>query len=308
MGAGHHHGHEHAAPSPDDFDTAFIVGIALNLAFVIIEAAYGFAANSMALLADAGHNLSDVLGLVVAFAGAKLVKRQPSARFSYGLKKSSILAALINALLLLVAVGAIAAEAIRRLFDPQSSEGMTVVIVAGIGIVINALTAMLFMRGRKSDINIRGAYLHMVADALVSAGVVIAGLLIIWTGALWIDPVTSLVIAAVILFGTWGLFTEATAMTLGGTPRGIDPDKVAAALDSLPGVNRAHHLHIWALSTTEIALTVHLDVEGEVDRDKIIREANETMSRQFGIDHSTIQVERAGDAGCAEPDDKDCGH
>ncbi len=301
MGAGHHHGHDHDhghghhhhGPADGDYSRAFIVGIVLNLAFVVVEAGYGFAANSMALLADAGHNLSDVLGLVVAFIGAKLVKRRPSARFTYGLKKSSILAALLNALLLMVAVGGIGAEAIRRLIDPEPANGTTVMIVAGIGIVVNGLTAMLFASGRKGDINIRGAYLHMMADAAVSAGVVVAGFLILQTGAEWIDPVTSLVVAAIILWGTWGLLAEATSMTLAGTPRGIDPQVVENALARLPGVTGAHHLHIWSLSTTETAMTVHLMVEDDVDRDRILRQANAFVHDMFGIDHSTIQVERA---------------
>ena len=304
MGAGHHHGHDHGhghghhhghhhGPADGDYSRAFVLGILLNLGFVVVEAAYGFAVNSMALLADAGHNLSDVLGLVVAFVGAKLVKKRPSARFTYGLKKSSILAALINALLLLVAVGGIGAEAIRRLIDPEPANGSTVMIVAGIGILVNGLTALLFASGRKGDLNIRGAYLHMLADAAVSAGVVVAGFLILQTGAEWIDPVTSLIVAAIILYGTWGLLAEATSMTLAGTPRGIDPQAVETALARLPGVAGTHHLHIWSLSTTETAMTVHLLVEENVDRDRILRQANAYVHELFGIDHSTIQVERA---------------
>ena len=311
MGAGHYHGHAHGhshahghghqhGPADGDYSRAFVIGIVLNLVFVVVEAAYGFAANSMALLADAGHNLGDVLGLVVAFIGAKLVKKRPSARFTYGLKKSSILAALINALLLLVAVGGIGAEAIRRLIDPEPANGSTVMIVAGIGILVNGMTALLFASGRKGDLNIRGAYLHMLADAAVSAGVVVAGFLILQTGAQWIDPVTSLVVAGVILTGTWGLLAEATSMTLAGTPRGIDPQAVETALARLPGVAGTHHLHIWSLSTTETAMTVHLLVEEGVDRDRILRQANAFVHELFGIDHSTIQVERAHgeEAGC----------
>jgi cobalt-zinc-cadmium efflux system protein len=255
----------------------------------------------MALLADAGHNLSDVLGLVLAWAGATLVKRRPNARFSYGLKKSSILAALLNALLLMAAIGAIAAEAIRRLSNPEPTNGETVVIVATIGIVINGVTAWLFARGRHDDINIRGAFLHMVADAAVSAGVVIAGLLILQTGAEWIDPVTSLVVAFVILWGTWGLLSESVAMTLAGVPKGIDSAQVARALEKLPGVSAIHHLHIWSISTTETALTVHLVAEDNVDRDRLIRQSNAYVHDMFGISHSTIQVESAAmnhDHGC----------
>ena len=308
MGAGHNHaGHHHG--NGGNFGRAFIIGIILNLAFVIVETIYGFAANSMALLADAGHNLSDVLGLVVAYVGALLVKRRPSPRFSYGLKKSSILAALINALLLLVAVGGIIAEAIRRLIEPEPSNGSTVMAVAAVGIVINGLTALLFARGRHGDLNIRGAYLHMVADAAVSAAVVVAGLAILLTGERWIDPVVSLVVAAVILWGTWGLLTEATSMTLAGTPRNIESAQVARALEKLPGVVGTHHLHIWSLSTTETAMTVHLQVGDDVDRDLILRQANAYVHQMFGIDHSTIQVECAAPASGNDcTDGEDCGH
>lgn len=302
MGAGHHHaghaGHDHNA----SFGPAFVIGIALNLAFVIVEIIYGIAANSMALLADAGHNLSDVLGLVVAYVGAMLVKRRPSPRFSYGLKKSSILAALINALLLLVAVGGIIAEAVRRLIEPEPSNGSTVMAVAAVGIVINGLTALMFARGRHGDINVRGAYLHMVADAAVSAAVVIAGLAILLTGERWIDPAISLVVAGVILWGTWGLLLESTSMTLAGTPKNIEAGQVARALEKLPGVVGTHHLHIWSLSTTETAMTVHLQVDDAVDRDLILRQANAYVHQLFGIDHSTIQVERAVERG------DDCDH
>ena len=289
MGGDHRHGHDHA---PGAFDRAFLIGIVLNGGFVVVEAAYGFSANSMALIADAGHNLGDVLGLVVAYIGARLVRRRASARFTYGLKKSSILAALFNALLLLVAVGGIGVEAVHRLLEPESVDGVTVMAVAAVGILINSATALMFARGRKGDINVRGAYLHMVADAAVSAGVVIAGALTLWTGERWIDPAASLAVGAIILWGTWGLLTEATAMTLAGTPRGIDPAKVGAALERLPGVVATHHLHIWPLSTTETAMTVHLIVDDTVDRDRIIVQANEAVRHRFGIAHSTVQVER----------------
>ena len=308
MGAGHNHaGHDHAAGA--SFGSAFIIGILLNLGFVVVETIYGFSANSMALLADAGHNLSDVLGLVVAFVGASLVKRRPSPRFTYGLKKSSILAALINALLLLVAIGGIIAEAVRRLVHPEASNGNVVMAVAAVGILVNGITAWLFARGRHNDINIRGAFLHMASDAVVSAAVVIAGFLILRTGLTWIDPVISLVVAAVILWGTWGLLAESTAMTLAGTPKRIEPDQVSRALEKLPGVTGTHHLHIWSLSTTETALTVHLQVDSACDRDLILRQANAYVHQMFGIDHSTIQVELSAPA--AATDDchgDDCGH
>ena len=287
---GHNHAHGHAGDG--GFSRSFAIGILLNLGFVVVEAVFGFIAGSMALLADAGHNLSDVLGLALAWGGAALVRRGPNARFSYGLKKSSILAALLNALLLMVAMGAIIAEAIHRLSAPQPTDGQTVMVVAAIGIAINSITAMLFARGRKHDINVRGAYLHMVADAAVSAGVVLAGFLMLATGRLWIDPVTSLVVAAIILWGTWDLLVEATTMTLAGVPKGINSDQVGRALETLPGVTAAHHLHIWSISTTETALTVHLVVAEDVDRDKLIRQANAYVHQLFGISHSTIQVER----------------
>ena len=307
MGAGHNHsGHDHSAGG--DFGPAFVIGIALNLTFVVVEAGYGLAANSMALLADAGHNLSDVLGLAVAYGATLLVQRRPSPRFTYGLKKSSILAALVNALLLLVAVGGITAEAVRRLVEPEPANGSTVMAVAAVGIVINGVTALLFARGRANDINVRGAFLHMAADAAVSAAVVIAGYLMLRTGLAWIDPVVSLAVAGVILWGTWGLLAEATSMTLAGTPKAIQSEQVARALEKLPGVVGTHHLHIWSLSTTETALTVHLQVGEDVDRDLILRRANQYVHQLFGIDHSTIQVEKSGADRGEDCAGDDCGH
>lgn len=289
--AGHNHDHSHA---PNDFGWAFLIGTGLNLGFVIVEATFGFIANSTALLADAGHNLSDVFGLMIAWAGSALVRRKPTPRFSYGLKKTSILAALINALVLMVAVGAIILEAIQRLNRPESADGIVVMQVAAVGILINGLTAWLFARGREHDINVRGAFLHMVSDAAVSAAVVVAGYLIFLTGHRWIDPVISLFVAAFILWGTWSLLTESLSMTLAGVPKGIDPDQVSRALSELPGVEDTHHLHIWALSTTETALTVHLVVEPDVNRDVILGQARAYVHQLFGISHSTIQVERPG--------------
>ncbi|WP_309611145.1 cation diffusion facilitator family transporter [Sphingomonas sp.] len=292
----HGHGHNHA---PAEFGSAFLLGIVLNLGYVAVEAVFGFWAGSVALIADAGHNLSDVLGLAIAWGGAVLIKRKPSPRFSYGLKKSSILAALINALILLVAIGAIAAEAVQRLVSPRSSDGMTVMIVAALGIIINGVTSWLFARGRHHDINIRGVFLHMASDAAVSAAVVIAGALILWTGAMWIDPIVSLIVVAVILWGTWGLLTEAAVLTLSGVPNGIDAGLVEQALARLPGVVEAHHLHIWPLSTTETAMTVHLVVASGRDRDSVLRQANAYAHEMFGIAHSTIQVEETGPGECA---------
>ena len=288
-GHSHDHGHHHG---PGDYSRAFAIGIALNLAFVVVETVYGFMAGSMALIADAGHNLSDVLGLVVAWAGAAMARRSASARFTYGWKKASILAALINALFLLVAVGAIGAEAIRRLFDPAPTDGGTVMIVATVGIVINGLTALMFARGRADDINIRGAYLHMAADAAVSAAVVVAGLLILWTGQLWVDPVTSLAVAVVILWGSLGLLKESVWMSLAGVPSGIDVDEVEAALSDLEDVEAVHDLHIWPLSTTETALTAHIVTARADYPDALLERARRMLHDRFRIEHSTIQVER----------------
>jgi cobalt-zinc-cadmium efflux system protein len=290
MGAGHDHHHNHHAKA--DFGRAFAIGIALNLGFVAIEAVYGFIANSMSLLADAGHNLSDVLGLVVAWAGAVMAKRAASPRFTYGLKKAPILAALANSLFLLVAVGAIGAEAIRRLFYPSSSDGETIMIVAGVGIAVNALTALLFARGREHDINIRGAYLHMAADAAVSAAVVFAGLVILWTGQRWVDPIMSLAVAVVILWGSIGLLKESVWMSLAGVPSSIDVDLVEAELAELDGVETVHDLHVWPLSTTETALTAHLVAPDVASTDALLQEARRMLHDRFRIEHCTLQIER----------------
>jgi cobalt-zinc-cadmium efflux system protein len=254
----------------------------------------------MALLADAGHNLSDVLGLVIAWGGAVMAKRSASPRFTYGLKKASILAALINGLFLLVAVGAIGAEAIRRILHPSPSEGGTMMIVAGVGIVINTATALLFARGREHDLNIRGAYLHMAADAAVSAAVVFAGLLIVWTGQLWVDPVMSLAVAGVILWGSVGLLRESVGMSLMGVPSGIYLDEVEAELGRLDGVETVHDLHVWPLSTTETALTAHLVAPDVTSTDALLEAARRMLHDRFAIEHCTIQVERTRleDADC----------
>jgi cobalt-zinc-cadmium efflux system protein len=287
----HDHGHAHSH-APVDFGRAFAIGISLNLAFVAAETVFGFLANSMSLLADAGHNLSDVLGLVVAWAGAAMAKRAASPRFTYGFKKAPILAALANSLFLMIAVGAIGAEAIRRLFHPSTTEGGTVMIVAAIGIVINGATALLFARGRHHDLNIRGAYLHMAADAGVSAAVVFAGLVIVWTGQRWVDPVMSLAVAVVILWSSIGLLKESVWMSLAGVPSGIDVDVVEAELAQLDGVQTVHDLHIWPLSTTETALTAHLVAPDVASTDGLLEAARRMLHDRFRIEHCTLQVER----------------
>jgi cobalt-zinc-cadmium efflux system protein len=298
---GHHHGHGHSH-APASFGRAFAIGIGLNIVFVAVEATYGFLANSMALLADAGHNLSDVLGLLLAWGATWLAKRPPSRRFSYGLRGATILAALANAIILLIAVAFIVYNAVMRLIIPDLVQGETVMIVAGIGIVINGVTAWMFARGRKGDLNIRGAYLHMVADALVSAGVVIAGLLIASTGWLWIDPVTSLIVAALIFLATTDMARESAGMALAGVPRSIDPEAVEAQLQGLPGVTRVHDLHIWPMSTTETVLTAHLVVPAGHPGDAFLAEARARLRERFGIGHVTLQVERGVPADCG-----DCG-
>ena len=296
----HDHGHVHA---PANFGRAFAIGIGLNAAFVLVEAGYGFVSNSTALLADAGHNLSDVLGLVVAWIAAVLSKRPPTPRLTYGLRNTSILAALLNAVLLLIAAGAIILEAIQRLLHPEPVAGMTVIVVAAIGIVINGVTAWLFASGRDGDLSIRGAYLHMAADAAVSAGVVAAGLLIMVTGWLWVDPVTSLLIVAVIVWGTWGLLRESTAMSMAAVPSTIDPTAVRFYLVGLPGVVSIHDLHIWPMSTTETALTAHLVMPAGNPGDAFLIETCRQLSHDFGIGHATLQIENATIARCAlEPD------
>ncbi|MEP2235674.1 MAG: cation diffusion facilitator family transporter [Alteripontixanthobacter sp.] len=291
------HGHSHA---PADFGRAFAIGVVLNTVFVIVEATYGWLAGSMALIADAGHNLSDVLALLLAWGASVAAKKPPSARFTYGFKSSTILAALANAALLLVAIGAILYETLHRLNDPVPVEGMTVVIVAGIGILINGFTAWMFMRGRKHDLNIRGAYLHMAADALVSVGVVVAGLAIIWTGAQWIDPLTSLVIVAVIAWGTWGLAKDSLKLGLLAVPEGISESQVRAYLASLPGVASVDDLHIWPMSTTETALTAHLVMPGGHPGDAFLREVSGELEGHHRIGHVTLQVQMQGECagGC----------
>ena len=298
---GHSHGHGHSHAPVAGHDRAFAIGIGLNLAFVVGEAAFGLIAGSVALLADAGHNLSDVLGLCAAWAAIALGRRAASKRFTYGLKGSTILAALLNALLLLVALGAILLEAVQRLAMPAPVDGPTVAWVAGAGILVNGATALLFLRGREGDINIRGAYLHMASDAMVSAGVVVSGLVIWWTGLTWIDPVVSIVIAVLIFLQTWGLLRESVEMALAAVPRSVDSDKVWDALRALPGVARVHHVHIWPMSTTETVLTAHLVIPAGHPGDAFLDTTRAMLKGRFGIGHATLQVELSGaEAGDAE--------
>jgi cobalt-zinc-cadmium efflux system protein len=295
----HHHHHDHGhSHAPGNFGRAFAIGITINLAYVGIEAIAGLTTGSMALLADAGHNLSDVLGLAVAWAGLRLAERPASARFTYGLKRSGILAALFNGVLLLFACGAIAVEALRRLADPQPVPGTVIMAVAAGGILVNGVTAWLFARGRKGDVNIRGAYLHMLADAGVSAAVVVSGLIILKTSLYWIDPALSLVVVAVILRGTWGLLRESVAMALDAVPDGIDAQAVADFLKSRPGVVTVHDLHIWPMGTTDTALTAHLVMPGGHPGDAALAALAHDLEHRFGIDHATIQIE-TGAADCA---------
>ena len=296
----HHHGHDHdhsGHPAPAR-GSGFAIAIALNLGFSVAEVAAGLISGSMALIADAGHNLSDVLSLLLAWGASVLAARPPSGRYTYGLKSSSILAAIANAALLWVALGAILVETVRRLADPQPVAGGVMMAVAGLGIVINATSAMLFARGRHGDLNRRAAFLHLIADAAVSAGVVVAGALVIATGARWIDPATSLIVTAVIAWGSWGLLRDALRMGLLAVPDGIDHSAVCDWLAARPGVSAVHDLHIWPMSTTETALTVHLVVPTGHPGDAFLHDLAEGLHNDFGIGHATVQVESDREA-CA---------
>jgi cobalt-zinc-cadmium efflux system protein len=288
----HGHGHHHHSHAPADFNRAFAIGVVLNAGFVVVEAAYGFLTNSLALLADAGHNLGDVLGLLLAWGAAVLVKRRPTARHTYGLKRSSILASLANAVLLLVAVGMILWEAVQRLGHPEPVAEMTVIWVATVGIVINTATALMFRSGAKGDINVRGAFLHMAADAAISLGVVIAAFAVMQTGWLWLDPAVSIAIALVITYSTWSLLSASLNLALDAVPENIDPRKIESYFAELPGVTEVHDLHIWAMSTTEVALTAHLVRPGAGLDDELLGKVCHDMQERFGIGHVTVQVEQ----------------
>lgn len=290
----HNHAHSHAA----NYDRAFVIGIALNVLFVLVESFYGWQADSLALLSDAGHNLSDVLGLLMAWGGFYLARLRPNQKHTYGWGRATILAALFNALILLVAVGGIVWEAISRFSHPVPIQGGIVMLVAAVGVVINGVTAWLFMSGNKADLNLRGAFLHMAADALVSLGVVISGAIFVWTGWAWLDPAMSLVIAVVILLSTWGLLRQSLHLSLDGVPASVELDIVKSYLSSLPGVIEIHDLHVWAMSTSETALTAHLVMSDGHPGDEFLCRVADELHDNFSIEHATIQIEM-GNQPCA---------
>ena len=295
---GHAHGHHHHGGG--DFNRAFAIGTALNLGFVAVEAFYGWKVDSLALLADAAHNLSDVAGLVLAWAGAWAGRIRPDARHTYGWQRASILAAFANAVLLLVAMGGLGLEAVQRLAQPQPMHGWTVIWVAAAGIVVNTATALLFLRGQ-DDLNVRGAFLHMAADALVSLDVVVAGGLYLWQGWGWIDPVMSLIVAVVIVWGTLGLLRESIHLLFDGVPRQVDAQAVRAYLRALPGVTQVHDLHIWAMSTTQVALSARLVAPSGHPGDAVLREASEMLRDQHRIEHATLQFSQTPIGPSCEP-------
>ncbi len=301
------HGHDHAhahAHGEQRFDRAFAIGIALNLGFVLVEAFYGWQAGSLALLADAGHNLSDVGGLVLAWAALAASRLRPDDRHTYGWRRGSILASFVNAAILLVAMGSLGWESVQRLQQPEAVAGATVMLVAGIGVLVNAATAALFLSGSRSDLNLRGAFLHMAADALVSLGVMLAGALYLWRDWSWIDPAVSLVIAAVIVLGTWSLVRQSLHLLFDGVPEHVDLPAVRRYLRESPGVRDVHDLHVWATSTAEVALTAHMAMDVLPTDDAFLQEIAQALHERFGIAHATLQLEREDGCplGCARPD------
>ncbi len=289
----HQHSHK-----PEDYNRAFAIGVALNVIFVVIEAGYGIATGSLALIADAGHNLSDVIGLLLAWGANFLSGKPPTEKRTYGFRKLTIMASLASAILLLFALGCITWEAIGRLFHPKPIEGITVIVVAAIGVVINTITALLFISGQKHDLNIKGAFLHMAADAAISLGVVIAGAVIMATGWLWMDPVVSLLIVVVILAGTWPLLRDSVNLAIDSVPRGIDILGIRDYLASLENVAQIHDLHVWAMSTTEVALSVHLIISDDSWDNNFLSNLQQELHDRFGIAHATIQIERPNDTPC----------
>lgn len=287
----HHHGHHDHRHHGDALGAAFALATALNLAFVGVEGTFGFLSHSMALLADAGHNFSDVLGLVAAWGANALAQRGPTPRFTYGLRSSSILAALLNAIILLIAVGGIAVEAIQRLIAPEPVSGVTIISVAAAGVVVNGLAAWVLSSGQRNDLNVRSAFAHMISDVVVSLGVIASGAAILLTGWLWLDPAASIAVGAVIVIGTWRLLRHSLDMALDAVPPGIDATKVRRHLASLAGVGAVHDLHIWPMSTTNTALTCHLVMPGGHPGDAALAQIADSLRERFGIDHATIQVE-----------------
>ena len=281
-------GHAH---TPANYGRAFAIGVTLNLAFVVLEVIYGRVSHSLALVADAGHNLSDVLGLVLAWGAMMLARRRPTPERTYGFRRSSILAALINAAVLLISVGAIAWEAIGRVSHPAAVAETTVIVVASVGILINAGTAVMFMSGRKRDLNIRGAFVHMATDAVIALGVVLTGVAMLETGWLWLDPIVSLVIVALIVYGTWGLLRDSLNLALDAVPEGIDMNDVKEYLAGLPTCVDVHDLHVWGMSTTEAALTAHVVMSQTICDDALLAKITDELHRKFGIEHATLQVE-----------------
>lgn len=286
-----HHNHTHENRRNINFNKPFLIGIILNSIFIVTEIIYGIISDSLALLADAGHNFGDVVGLFIAWIATYLVNKKPTQTHTYGYKKSSILAAFVNALILFAAIGMILWEAFGRLFNPQPVQGSIVILVAGIGVVINTLTAFLFIKGKDKDINIKGAFLHMAADALVSFGVVLSGVLIVFTELYWIDPIISIFVAIVIFIGTWKLFTESANMALDAVPESVNKENVKVFLENVEGVIEIHDLHIWAMSSTEFALTVHLVIPDTTINDSFTKQVSHQLNKLFGIQHSTIQIE-----------------
>ena len=303
--SGHHsHNHSHTM-TPDSLDRAMMIGVSLNLIFVLVEFGFGFFSGSLALLADAGHNASDVVGLLLAWGASFLARRQPSQKFTFGLRRATIYAAFLNAVLLLAACAVILWEAICRLSDPAPVAGFTMIAVAAIGVVINTVTAILFMRGSKEDANVRGAFLHMAADAAVSVGVVLAGVAIMATGIGWIDPIVSIIIVMVIVWGTWDLFTESVGLAMDAVPRRININELTNALAEVPGVLEIHDLHVWGMSTSEVMLTAHL-VIAESSRQGALKEAQSVLRDRFAITHTTLQFEESStsQAGAKQPGDR----
>ncbi|MFZ1290246.1 MAG: cation diffusion facilitator family transporter [Melioribacteraceae bacterium] len=283
--------HNHNHIDHNEFNKKFKIGIILNSAFIIIEIFFGLTFNSLALIADAGHNLSDVLGLIIAWVANYLILKKPTKNFTYGFKRTSILAAMLNSLLLIFALGIILWEAVERLNSTQEVNGNIIMIVAGIGVIINGITARLFVHGKEKDLNLKGAYLHMLADALISAGVVVSGLIIYLTHFYWLDSIISIVIVFVIFMGTWKLLRDSTVLTLDGVPVNISYENVKQYLLENSEIESIHHLHIWALSTSEAALTVHIIPKSKINSDKLIRKVNEGLLEKFQISHTTIQIE-----------------